>query len=120
MPRSFKSVSIKRDLSKEERHLEMVLLMEHRRLIDEGTECKHIKIQGNTIYVKTKPIGIATPTGFSVFPTLGDAAPSLLDLAESVHHSTLCDQSLNLSSSTTSNVASTIRPTSNLSSQTNP
>ena len=83
-----KSISIKCDLSKEERHLETVLLMERRRLIDEGTDRKHIKIQGNRIFVKAKPIGIATLSGFSAFSTLGDAAPSLLDLAESVHHST--------------------------------
>ena len=38
---------------------------------------------------------------------MGDAAPSLLDLAKSVHPSTLHDQSVNISSPTTSNVAST-------------
>lgn len=102
-----KSVSIKCDLSKEERHVEKVLLTERRRLIDQGTDRKHIKIHGNRIFVKAKPIGLATPTGFSAYPTLGDVAPSLLDLAESVHHPTLHDQSMNLSSSTTSNVAST-------------
>ena len=101
-----KSVSIKSDRFKEERQLENVLLTECQRLIDHGTNRKHIKIHHNRIFLEAKPIGLTTPLGFSAYPTLVDTSPSLMVLAKSVHHSTLHDQSVNLSSSTTSNMAS--------------
>ena len=41
------SVSIKPDMTIKERKTENALLKERRSLINNGTECKHIKIRGN-------------------------------------------------------------------------
>ena len=82
-------VYVKRDLSKSERFLESILLKERRRLIDEGVARKHIRIQGVKLYVNSKLIGHAHPSGFCSYPSLGDHAPSLLNIS----NSTVCPPS---------------------------
>ena len=76
-------VYVKRDLSKSERFLESILLKERRRLIDEGVARKHIRIQGVKLYVNSKLIGHAHPSGFCSYPSLGDHVPSLLNISNS-------------------------------------
>ena len=43
-------ISIKPDLTKEEREIENVLLKERHALINNGIECKNIKMRGNTVH----------------------------------------------------------------------
>ena len=47
-------ISIKPDLTIDERKIENILLKERRRLIDNGTERKHIRIRGNCLYLNNK------------------------------------------------------------------
>ena len=47
-------ISIKPDLTVDERKIENILLKERRRLIDNGTERKHIRIRGNCLYLNNK------------------------------------------------------------------
>ena len=74
-------VSIKRDLSHEERNIENALLKERRSLIDSGIERKFIKICGNSIYVKDKLHGLVQNSQFNTVPTHNDA-PSPMDSNE--------------------------------------
>ena len=57
-------ISIKRDMSPEERTVENALLKERRRLIDSGTERKFIKIRGNSLYVRNKLHGLVQDSQF--------------------------------------------------------
>ena len=61
---SLQHVSIKRDMSLEERQIENALLKERRSLIDSGIERKFIKIRGNSLYVKNKLHGIVQGSQF--------------------------------------------------------
>ena len=69
------SVVIKKDLSKEERKCESLLLKERYRLIDsEGLDKQSIRIRGNKLYINSKLYGEAQPDGFTL---LSDVAPCL-------------------------------------------
>ena len=50
-------ISIKPNLTVDERKIENILLKERRRLIDNGTERKHIRIRGNCLYLNNKLYG---------------------------------------------------------------
>ena len=62
-------VSIKPDLTLEERKIENALLKERRRLIDSGTERKFIRIRGNSLYLNNKLHGIVQNFEFCLATT---------------------------------------------------
>ena len=63
------TISIKRDLSPEERAIENALLKERRSLIDSGIERRHIKIRGISLYVKNKLHGSVQDSTFKTAPS---------------------------------------------------
>ena len=68
----------KKDLSKEERKCESLLLKERYRLIhSEGLDKQTIRICGNKLYINSKLYGEAKPDGFSCYSLLSDVAPCL-------------------------------------------
>ena len=76
-------VHVKNDLTKEQRHLESILLKERWSLLTRGVDRKCVRIKGHKLYINSKLHGHATPGGFCKSPSLGDVAPSLLALANS-------------------------------------
>ena len=57
-------ISIKPDLTLEERKIENALLKERRKLIDSGTERKFIRIRGNSLYLNNKLHGVVQDSEF--------------------------------------------------------
>ena len=76
------TISIKRDLSREERAIENALLKERRFLIDNGTERRQIKIQGKSLYVKNKLYGSVHDSTFVNAPN-----PNITPSSESMNSS---------------------------------
>ena len=74
-------ISIKRDLTFEERTIENALLKERRSLIDSGIERKFIQIRGNSLYVKNKLHGLVQNSQFQTISTHNDT-PSPMDSNE--------------------------------------
>lgn len=74
-------ISIKRDLTFEERTIENALLKERSSLIDSGIECKFIQIRGNSLYVKNKLHGLVQNSQFQTISTHNDT-PSPMDSNE--------------------------------------
>ena len=72
-------ITIKPDLSREDRAIESVLLKERRSLIDSGTERRLIKIKGSVLYLNNKKYGSVTGTKFSLVSgnTASQNQPSL-------------------------------------------
>ena len=62
-------VSIKPDLTLEERKVENALLKERRRLIDNGVERKSIRIRGNCLYLNKKLHGLVQDSEFQLATT---------------------------------------------------
>lgn len=77
-------VYVKNDLTKEERHLESILLKERWSLLKDGVDRKCVRIKGRKLYINSKLHGHATPGGFCKSPSLGDVA-SLGDVTPSLH-----------------------------------
>lgn len=50
-------ISIKPDMTKEERKIESILLQERRKLIQSGTTSSFIKLRGTSLYVNSKKVG---------------------------------------------------------------
>ena len=59
-------------MSSEERTIENTLLKERRRLINIGTECKFIKIRGNSLYVRNKLHGSVMDAHFHLATNFTD------------------------------------------------
>lgn len=64
-------IYVKKDLSKEDRHLEQIVLKERRALIDSGVERSSIRVSGFKISVNSRSHGHAEASGFVKFPSLG-------------------------------------------------
>jgi len=60
-------ISIKPDMTYDEWMTEMLLLKERRKLIDQGVECKYIRLQGNSLY-KQKVMALFKTLYFAMFP----------------------------------------------------
>ena len=76
------AISIKRDLSKEERRSNSIFLRERYRLVsEEGIDKRHIKLRGCKVFVNNRPHGEVRSEGFMAYPSLGDLALSLTDLS---------------------------------------
>ena len=74
---------VKNDLTKEQRHLESILLKERWSLLTCGVDRKSVRIKDQKLYINSKLHGQATPGGFCKSLSLGDVAPSLLAVANS-------------------------------------
>ena len=57
-------ISIKPDLTKDEREINNILLKERRALINDGIERKNIMMRGNTLYLNKKPYGFVQNSNF--------------------------------------------------------
>ena len=57
-------ISIKPDLTKDEREINNILLKERRALINDGIEQKNIMMRGNTLYLNKKPYGFVRNSNF--------------------------------------------------------
>lgn len=58
------NVTIRRDLTKDERNIESTLLRERRSLIDSGTDSSLIRLRGSRLYLNSRLYGSASQTGF--------------------------------------------------------
>ena len=75
-------ISIKRDLSLQERKTNSLLLKERYRLSTEENVAKHqIKFRGNKLLIGNRPHGEVQGNDFVTFPSLGEVAPSLVNLS---------------------------------------
>ena len=84
------NIFVKRDLTKEERHVNSILLKERHRLVTEqGIDKTTIRFRGCRLFINNRPYGEAGTEGFVTFPSLGHLAPSLENV------STNSTQSLN-------------------------
>ena len=97
------AISIKPDMTQVEQETEQVLLKERRHLIDSGTECRFIRIIGNSLYVNRKLHGSVQNSQFcpaassdTVEPmsamSVNSNSTSFTDLAPSSNSSTHADQ----------------------------
>ena len=97
------AISIKPDMTRVERKTEQVLLKERRHLIDSGTECRFIRIIGNSLYVNRKLHGSVRNSQFCPAASSDTVEPmsamsvdsnstSFTDLAPSSNSSTHADQ----------------------------
>ena len=71
------SITIKPDLSPNERKIEAILLQERWKLIQSGIGKKSIKLRGSTILVNNRCHGKVINMALSLSPSLGDLAPQL-------------------------------------------
>ena len=75
-------VTVRKDLSKEDRYCNSLLLKERFRLITEaGVARDQIRLRGKSLHVNGRLHGIASANGFTISPSLGDLAPSLESLS---------------------------------------
>ncbi len=70
-------VSVKPDMTKDERSIESILLKERRRLINRGTESRTIKIRGKSLLISNKRHGYVENMEFhnTIEPSLEDNQP---------------------------------------------
>lgn len=76
------SISIKPDLTPEERKTNSILLKERWKLISLGTDRRNIKIRGSNIFLNGRLHGKVINSVFSLSPTINDVAPQLSSLAD--------------------------------------
>ena len=75
-------ITVRKDLSKEDRYCNSLLLKERFRLITEaGVARDQIRFRGKSLHVNGRLHGIVSANGFTISPSLGDLAPSLESLS---------------------------------------